>query len=766
MRYERTSPAHPRNNALWRTAQAVIVSLFLAVVAEAQDDLEFDIVILKGGVQHKVQLPESQRPLKATDDKIKMQTVEGKEITIRRGEIKMVEYREQRKIDAMKRMVEAGRFDQALALGAPLYFAVQKWPKDDANVRWDVYRSLRVRTIVELGVRQARDGQTESAVAELDELRKEADLTPDAPATIQGGFERIFGELAEASIANKDWPAVTSSLVALQNRVPESPTLKRLQKTIAKLVGDLLEKVRTAIRKSAWDEARQLLGEAKRIPSPDLEWRRVWNDLNRRDPVVACGFVGQLREVDPASHTSYVDHMVGRLCFRSLFRRVWSEAEPDRYKCAPDVVDTWRIGADNTEIELWLRSDARWSDGEPVRPSDVEYTLRTKRDEGHSGYSERLASTIGLVRAFDGEGRVYIQFKSQPPAILDELCLPILPRHRLEQRLSPSNPNDFVVSGAFRPSTWGERGLALVANEHAPRPGLSRLTVRFFSTRVDARQAVINGEIQVLGGLARRDVDELNEAVPGLLECATQAHVLHFLAINNASFRSSDPRSVRQSLAAALNRDASSEQLVGRRAARALYPPKSWLSRAEPESVLPVYDLEDARQRLAADKDLRGRMWRLVHATDGLAAEVAPRLAEELQAAGLKIRVQALDVEAFHSQVYARRDFELAYVNFVFSGPLYDLSPLFQRGERGDFMSIRDPELIKSAQRLWGSIDRRRIAQEALSIEHRFMNELYLIPLWCSDRFFIASSEVVGVARNSDALFDGVETWTLRTGGE
>lgn len=204
--------------------------------------------------------------------------------------------------------------------------------------------------------------------------------------------------------------------------------------------------------------------------------------------------------LDPLTASSWAARAL-----RSLFLPgLW--ALDDHLQPQPVLADSLPSRADGTISEdgqvltLRLRTDIRWSDGEPLTAADVVFTWRYAAGQGVFPY----ASFVKEVTAEDAQ-TVRVEF-SRPfapwPAYLFAY---ILPRHILELtdagvwRAFPS-----VGSGPYIPAYWEGRGLVFLANPFFGKgpPRTDRLVIYQETTAAARWEAIARGEADLTVFLA------------------------------------------------------------------------------------------------------------------------------------------------------------------------------------------------------------------------------------------------------------------------
>jgi peptide/nickel transport system substrate-binding protein len=127
----------------------------------------------------------------------------------------------------------------------------------------------------------------------------------------------------------------------------------------------------------------------------------------------------------------------------------------DKLQPQPDLAEKWETSPDGGLITFTIRSGITWHDDKPLTSDDVLWTLNMLRTiTPTNALLADLRSTIGQVRS--PITQTVVVSLTQPYApLLSELTVPILPRHRLQNRtpeqISTLNLWDIPIgSGPFK----------------------------------------------------------------------------------------------------------------------------------------------------------------------------------------------------------------------------------------------------------------------------------------------------------------------------
>ena len=168
------------------------------------------------------------------------------------------------------------------------------------------------------------------------------------------------------------------------------------------------------------------------------------------------------------------------------------------------------VSEDDRTYTFTLRDNARWQDGQPVTSRDVAFTIRNITDPDYRGDPSLTEGWLGTEVETPDDRTVIVRLRqASAPFLARSATVGILPEHllgslrtaELENAAFNSAP---VGSGPYRLESVDSREAKLVANEryHLGRPGIERITLRFYTDYTTAQRALTEGEIE---GLLIRD---------------------------------------------------------------------------------------------------------------------------------------------------------------------------------------------------------------------------------------------------------------------
>src|SRR5690606_14212042 len=140
------------------------------------------------------------------------------------------------------------------------------------------------------------------------------------------------------------------------------------------------------------------------------------------------------------------DQQFGYNVFEALMARSRDEA----FTLYPLIAESVEMDEERTFIEFHLDPAARFSDGQPVTPEDVVFSMELLRDRSRPLYR----GWLGLVESMVITGERSVRFNLKPEADRETplliALLPILPRHATDaDRFDRSTLTPMIASGPY-----------------------------------------------------------------------------------------------------------------------------------------------------------------------------------------------------------------------------------------------------------------------------------------------------------------------------
>lgn len=231
----------------------------------------------------------------------------------------------------------------------------------------------------------------------------------------------------------------------------------------------------------------------------------------------------------------------------------------------PYLAKSWKFSDDGLTLTLDLVDNATFHDGEPVKASDVVFSIEAVK-ANHP--FKTMLSAVDKVEAV-GDHTVVITLKHKHPALLlamSPILMPIMPEHVYgdgqELKTHPRNLTDVVGSGPYKLKEFvADRHIILEKNPDffiEGRPHLDRLVFQIVRDRSNMLLSMQRGDIDYnsFTSLTLRDIKRIQGSKDLVATDKGYAGVgpLSWVAFNTKREPWTDKR-VRQAIAYAINKD-------------------------------------------------------------------------------------------------------------------------------------------------------------------------------------------------------------------
>ncbi|MFN3873213.1 MAG: ABC transporter substrate-binding protein [Ignavibacterium sp.] len=154
--------------------------------------------------------------------------------------------------------------------------------------------------------------------------------------------------------------------------------------------------------------------------------------------------------------------------FLYLLDLKWNENKGD-VEAFPMLAEKWQWNSDSTSIDIYLRNDAKWSDGKTVSAYDVVYSFDIYSDQQvqsrfygmFKNFYHFENGEVDLEKTFAVKDSFHLIINFLPDKVISlfELAFPVIPKHiyeninRSEIQSAEINFNP-VTSGAYKLKKW------------------------------------------------------------------------------------------------------------------------------------------------------------------------------------------------------------------------------------------------------------------------------------------------------------------------
>ncbi|HEY8831166.1 MAG TPA: peptide ABC transporter substrate-binding protein [Gemmatimonadaceae bacterium] len=337
----------------------------------------------------------------------------------------------------------------------------------------------------------------------------------------------------------------------------------------------------------------------------------------------------------------------------------------------PRLADHWTWSRDSLSIAFHIDPRAKWHDGQPVRSSDVRFTLQSTRDSTLGTTVAALITNIDSVSTPDSATAVFWFHQRTPQQFYDATYqLPIMPEH-IWKGIAPSawRASDAakhpVGSGRFRFSRWTPRTSVELVADTANYRGAPRVSRVVWSVAPDFNANLtrfLAGETDFFEALRPENIPEVAKH-PEL-----RVKLYRGLSYQFAQFNLRDPanhsrphpifgnRELRRALTMATDRATIVRSAFDTLGVPALGPTVRAYPTTDVNLAQIPFDLSRARQildslgwRAAQNDGVRTRNGRpleftlSVPSSSKIRVRQAVLIQEQLRQAGVKVDVEQLD---------------------------------------------------------------------------------------------------------------------------
>lgn len=314
------------------------------------------------------------------------------------------------------------------------------------------------------------------------------------------------------------------------------------------------------------------------------------------------GVSGTWQRVNPLfASANAVDADLSRLVFSGLVR-VGADGQ-----VIADLAGLPQVSDDDRTYTFKLRKGLAWHDGQSLTSRDAAFTIRVLTDPDFAG-DQTLAEGWRGATVETPDDLTFVVHLRQPsaPFLARSATVGIVPEHLLggtpvrELRDAPFNASP-IGSGPYRVDSLDSREARLAAYDqyHLGRPGVARLTLRFYTDDASATRALQSGDIRALfvrGTASAGQVSDLQHVKDTqVAEFQQSSQVILYLNTANTLFRD---QNVRRALSIGIDRGAIVAQELNGAGTASSSPvaPRTWPYEKEYDVVTP--NLTQARQLL------------------------------------------------------------------------------------------------------------------------------------------------------------------------
>lgn len=320
----------------------------------------------------------------------------------------------------------------------------------------------------------------------------------------------------------------------------------------------------------------------------------------------------------------------------------------------PDLAEKWDISDDKLTYTFHLR-DAKFSNGDPVTATDVEFSISRAKDK--SGYSF-LYTPIDKIEVLDSKT---IRFTLKQPYAPFLSAMALFTGSIVPKKVYEADPDGFstkpVGSGPFmvQEYTRGDK-VVLVPNPYywekapdgKPYPYLDKITFKYVPETTSRVLGLQSGDFDLITGVPYNEAASI-KATSGLALEVAPIYRLDYVYINHSK-PPLDDRNFRLALNYATNREAIFKNVyfsLGE-IPNGFMPKMNFWSKDVP---LTPYDPAKAKQLLSQSSYKGETIDILIAAGDAVFKQIATMLQQNWSEVGIKSTIRELDVGAAWDEV-------------------------------------------------------------------------------------------------------------------
>jgi len=209
--------------------------------------------------------------------------------------------------------------------------------------------------------------------------------------------------------------------------------------------------------------------------------------------------VGITQDIDSLNVTVgylVIDYEIWNLTLPTLTSKSTSD-----FSILPNMAESWTGSEDGLTWTYKLRSDLKWSDGEPMTADDVAYTITRAVKESWWNHT----AVVGNLTATATDAQTLVVVSAVPDPKLPILDMYVVPKHIYEKISAEDLPNyladDNVSGGPFQIVERKEgEFIRLVQNPNwfGKKPAIDQLIFRTFETAEAQYNALKAGDLDAV----------------------------------------------------------------------------------------------------------------------------------------------------------------------------------------------------------------------------------------------------------------------------
>jgi len=255
---------------------------------------------------------------------------------------------------------------------------------------------------------------------------------------------------------------------------------------------------------------------------------------------------------------------------QSIYKMVFDQPltqGPDQ-KLQPAVVKAWKLSADGMSVELELRDDVYWHDGQKMTSADIRYTFFERGKAGHKIDLVRVWRNVADVETPTPTKAIIKLKKPMPTAIpwLAFLANFVVPKHYVEKVGVEGFSTKPIGSGPYKLVEY-QRNSRIVLEAYdkywGPKPKIKKVTILIIKDPSARVAAIQSGRVDFAPDVPVRESTRLGKRKGLSSDILPISRVILLQIRNDRAFAD---KNVRLAAHHAINKAAISKALYGGRA--------------------------------------------------------------------------------------------------------------------------------------------------------------------------------------------------------
>ena len=457
--------------------------------------------------------------------------------------------------------------------------------------------------------------------------------------------------------------------------------------------------------------------------------------------------ISNIKTLNPVVSHDEDTYYISKLVYQGLFS-LDENLIPQK-----DLADDYTISKNKKSVTITLDSKARFSDGEKVTASDVEFSVNAYKQAGTKSIYRNYVSCIASVTVKDSS-TVKISFTQTGEGGINRLVFPILPQHKYSSyaELSVSDENFRPVgSGMYRVAKYdSSKTLVLKPNdEYSGQKADNRLVFNVYQESADIMN-LTDGNLVSFS--VNKDAERQTEiGSKNLKTTEFISNEVEYVGFNCSRGITAD-RNIRQAIAYAidLNSIISKAYYSCGVVTDSLFYPGFYgtenkgdmysLSRKKSKDILDSAGFADVnRDGYLENSDGRTFTVKILVNSSRIRKSAAEIIAENLEKISLKTQIVSCSQQQYKS--YLESGGYDIYIGGAVISEYYDLTPFIASG---NYTGYENAEALSLAADINTPDDEKNIKASVESMKKLLNDELPYYPILYKTYSAIVSNELTG----------------------